>query len=274
MNRTQIQWFAIGVPAVMLGTFEFFRHRWLEHSLPGLWGNVLGAAIVAVGVYGFMRYFAVVITSAEQELGRARAESAVLAERHRIGRDMHDSVAQSLFHLRVRLQEVDRLTVQGDVGAARQEIARLEGQVAQAYEQVRTVIADLKQRSGHEDTREALRRAAERAAEEIGLQLSLRIDSVPPLDAQAHQHLQMILTEAMTNARRHGGATAANVSAKNGELRVEDNGSGFDPRRIPADRFGLMIMEERARMLGASLRVESEPGQGAVVILTWEEARS
>lgn len=271
LNRNHIQWIAISLPALLVGIFEFFRHRWLEHQLPGFWGNTLGALLVAFAVSGFIRYFIGVVSRTEQDLGRSRAEAAVLAERQRLAREMHDHVAQALFHLRVRLRELDRLVESGARDEAREEIEQLAEQITTAHDQIRAVISDLKAQAGIENPEEALRRGATQAAKESGLALKLEILEAPHLDAKGQQQLLAIVSEAMTNARRHGGASLITLSVNSKGITLSDNGRGFDPRRVHGDGYGLAIMEERARIIGGSLRVQSKPGRGTRITLHWEE---
>ncbi len=268
--RARVQWIAIAFPAVLVGAFEFIRHHWLEPYLPGVRGNVLAALLVAAAVYGFVRYFTGVVARTEQELGRARAEAAVLAERQRIAREMHDGVAQALFHLRVRLAEIEEQAARGALAEVRRGAARLREQVSAAYEEVRGVVADLKRQAGSEDPAEALRREATRVADELHLDLTLELAGLPRLGGEALPHLLAIVSEAMANARRHGGATAVAVTGGRRRLAVADNGRGFDPRRPAGAGFGLAIMAERAAMLGGRLEVESEPGRGARVAVVWD----
>ncbi len=271
VSRNRVQWIAIGFPTILLGVFEVVRHQWLEPQLLGFWGNATAALLVAAAVYGFVRYLIGVAARTEQELWRARAEAAVFAERQRIGREMHDGVAQALFHLRVQLQEVDEHAAQGAISRVRQEIGSVQSQVSAAYDQVRAVIANLKQEAGSEDTGEALRRGATRVAQGLGLDLKLNLSELPHLDGQGQQHLLAIVSEAMTNARRHGGATRVSLTTPPRRLVIADNGRGFGPRQPGSDGFGLTIMAERAHLLGGRLQVESEPGRGARVTLAWGE---
>lgn len=267
--HNHVKWSAIAVPALMVGIFEYFRHQWFDHRWPGHWGNVVGALIVAAGVYGFVRYFTEVVTRSEQDLGRSRAEAAVLAERQRIAREMHDGVAQALFHLRVRLEEVERHAASGSLATVQEEVANLQHSVHQAYDQVRSAISGLKQYNGAEDTAEALRRGALGTASELGVAVQLDLNAVPRLDANAQQHLLAIVQEAITNAHRHGHASTVTVSSDDQRLIITDNGGGFDPRQVPDDRFGLLIMAERAKMIGGHLQVEARPGEGARLTLHW-----
>lgn len=268
MTRAHMQWLAILFPAGLVGAYELVRHRWLEHTL-GSWGNLAGSLIVGCAVYWFIRYYSDVITKAEQALGRSRSEAAVLAERHRIGREMHDSVAQALFHVRVKLRELGEAMVQPEQA---NEVARLEGQVSAAYDRVRAVISDLKRQAETEDTAESLCRAVSQIAGELGLTPHLDVTKTPRLTASGQGHLQAIVAEALTNARRHGGATTVQVSSDERSLVITDNGRGFDRNHTPTDSFGLMIMEERARMLGGSLCVDSALGRGTKITVNWRSA--
>jgi signal transduction histidine kinase len=260
-----MQWLAILFPAALVFTYEAIRHHWME-TTHNYWGNLVGAIIVGTTVHGFIRYYIRIVTQAEQELGRSRAEAAVLAERNRIGREMHDSVAQTLFHVRVKLREVRQHTHEPSVT---EELVRLEDQVTAAYDQVRTVIADLKKQAETEDNTEALFRAVTETAKGLGLVSTLSVSYLPKLSAQNQAHVQAIVTEALTNASRHGGATGVTITCDSQALRIQDNGRGFDPAQVPPDRFGLMIMEERARMVGGALTIDSAPGAGTTILLHW-----
>lgn len=272
MTYARLQWLAVLLPAVLVGLFELTRHQWHDSIMPGLWGDVAAATVAGGTVFVFVRYFVGLVADAERDLGQARAEAAVLAERQRIGRDMHDSVAQALFLLRVRLEELDEDLGAGAAEAARARVAVLRAQLARADDQVRVVIADLKRESDAEDTGEALRRDAVRAAAELGLAVSLTVRDLPRLDAQGRQHLAAIVSEAMANAARHGGATRVTVTGGPDRLVVTDNGRGFTPAAGNGRSFGLVIMGERARLIDATLDVQSTPGQGTRVTLTFHGA--
>jgi len=90
-----------------------------------------------------------------------------------------------------------------------------------------------------------------------------------------------VAQEALMNATKHARAHAIRVrlraTATSGERRLEleiaDDGRGFDPREIPAGHFGLAIMHERARSVGANVRVRSQAGQGTVVSMTWRSGQ-
>lgn len=268
LNVARMQWMAILLPAAVIGLFELIRHGLLEHRFPGHMGNVLGALLVAAAVSVFTRYFVRQVTQAERQVGRMQAEAAVLEERQRIGREMHDSVAQALFSLRIRLRELQ------EQPAAPGALAELEEQVVETYDRVRTVIGDLRRQPDLSTTAEALRSTAERTARDLGLSLSLELGWLPEWQEPNRGHLLSIVTEAMANARHHGKAGRVHIAADRQAMSIRDDGVGFDPATVGEEGgFGLLIMAERARILGGSLAVRGEPGRGADVTLYWEEER-
>jgi signal transduction histidine kinase len=88
--------------------------------------------------------------------------------------------------------------------------------------------------------------------------------------------LYRIAQEALNNVVKHAGASKTLVSLYFepglAELSITDNGRGFDPDKVPPDHLGLRIMRERAREVGATLEIKSEPDRGTQVIATWEQA--
>ncbi|HEY8371091.1 MAG TPA: sensor histidine kinase [Thermodesulfobacteriota bacterium] len=273
MTHARVQWLAVLLPALLVGLFEFVRHHWFADALPGFQGNVLAAALAGGSVLAFVRYFTRLVSRAERELSRARAEAAVLAERQRIGRDMHDGVAQALFLVRVKLEELDEDLAAGATERARARVALLKTQVGRADDEVRAVIAGLKHDSAAEDPVEALRREASRVAADLGLEFTLAVDALPRLDAQGRQHLAAIVSEAMANAARHGGATRVSITGDSRRLVIADDGRGFPPAGDNGGRgFGLVIMAERAQLIGGTLDVESAPGHGARLTVTFSGA--
>lgn len=276
LSFQSIRWLAICLPALTVAIFEYFRHQWLEPLLPPLTGNLVTAAIVAVAVYGFVQFFIDLIRRSAQELSRVREQAAVMHERQRIAREMHDSVAQTLFYLTVKLREVDGLVVAGQNDQAHRQMQTIAGHLKETYQSVRHVIADLKQHGEPPDFHLAIRWAAEQAAERLGLRVEVDAAEVPSLSADAQQQALSIIQEALTNAQRHGSASRVTVRCRrSGEglmLEIADDGGGFDPDRLAGEGgYGISIMTERAHMIGGHLQVASSPGQGTTVRLRLPE---
>ncbi len=280
----RVQWLAVLLPTLAIGSFEFLRHQLLAPVLPdwlgfGWFGNVIGTMVVAAVVFGFVRFFASSLSEISAEAARAREEAAVALERQRIAREMHDGVAQALFYLNAKLREVEDLVAAGEGEQARKELRTVEGDVLDAHCQVRPVISDLKEHAGAEDLGSAVRRTVAELADRLDVRVSCEFDGRDPVPVSSHQHLLAIIHEALANAHRHGRARSAAVRLKtNGgglDIEVSDDGSGFDPEEV-SDRghFGLAIMEERAQMAGGELCLDSAPGLGTRVTVRLLEAAS
>lgn len=202
------------------------------------------------------------------------AELGAVEERNRIAREIHDTLAQGLAGITLQLETAEALL---ETGAAHQ---RIRGSVRLALEQARASLEDarrsvLELRASPLDGRslaEALEAlvASWRTTTGIEAHVDAR-NAQRDLSDRVELGLYGIAREALANAGRH--AAASNVSVLLGaagqdvRLVIEDDGRGFDPGTVPAGRFGLLGMRERARLLGGSLRVESARDEGTRVIV-------
>ncbi len=200
---------------------------------------------------------------------RARVQDlAVLEERERIGRDLHDSTIQSLYGITLTLEHAQHLIASRPEQAA----ARLD----QAMDSVTQVIKDIRSYvMGLHEVREedTLPEVLERAAREFRVNSLLPVKvrtrgEVPDLSPDDRLHLELLVREALANVVRHAGPARAEVtvSADDGSVRiaVTDDGRGFDPA-APSTGLGLRTMAERARRLGSRLVVRSAPGEGTTI---------
>jgi signal transduction histidine kinase len=191
---------------------------------------------------------------------QALAEKAVLEERRRLARDLHDGLAQDLAYL------VSRSRGPG----ASERLDQLATTAARALEESRAAIAALACPL-NEPLEDALVRVAGDVAERLGAAASFeiqpRIEVTPPL----REALLRIAREGVTNAVRHGGAAGVTVSltqAESVKMTVADNGCGFDPsapRQRAGGGFGLISMRERAEALGGALALTSATGLGTTL---------
>jgi signal transduction histidine kinase len=190
------------------------------------------------------------------------APAAVLEDRRRVARELHDGVAQELAFIAARMPGLEKQLPGAEAtGEIREAVRR-------ALEESRAAISTLN-RPLEEPLHVALASTAREVAERAGARVVLDVDEdvvVPPLWEQA---LPRIVREAVGNAIRHGGARTITLHLRDADdiwLRVTDDGSGFDPSRPPADGgFGLTSMRERAESLGGEFRVESAPGRGTSI---------
>jgi signal transduction histidine kinase len=198
---------------------------------------------------------------------------AVIAERTRIARELHDSLAQSLAGTKLQI-EVAMGTLPDPVSRTRRHLQLARSMVAAGLTEVRRSIWVLRAQAvrGAEGLGSALRESLSRLTSDSGTRLTLDVAGEPrPLRPEVERNLLRVAHEAVTNALRHSGAENVSVTLHFTEdavrLRVCDDGRGFDPEttRRGGEHFGLLGMAERARALGGELRVESGADAGTEI---------
>lgn len=201
-----------------------------------------------------------------REYWQAQTATAVLEDRRRLARELHDGVIQELTYIR---GEALAMPAEAD------RSARVVDASERALDEARAAVHALGL-AGREPMGSLLHRAASQVTDRYHADLDLDIDNsvaVPP----EHQHALMRITrEAVSNAVRHGRSSRINVrlhqDASGRHLVIEDDGRGFDvPSTVDSGSgFGLTSMRERAEALpGGSLSIEASQGAGSVVRLTW-----
>jgi signal transduction histidine kinase len=197
---------------------------------------------------------------------------AVMEERSRIAREMHDSLAQILGYLSLETQTLEALTRQHDEQAVIAELVQARATIRSAQADVRENILSLRTTlSGDAGFVTALTEYVEEFGIQTGIQTVVQpADDValsPLVEAQAVR----IVQEALTNVRKHAKATHVHVSMQTAgrwlTINVVDDGIGL-PEYPPSNHhFGLQTMHERAESVGGALCLNSPPGLGTVVKL-------
>ncbi|WP_082119809.1 sensor histidine kinase [Saccharothrix sp. ST-888] len=239
-------------------------------------GPLAGVAVALLTAYGYAALYRESrerqrliddLVRARDELAASQREAGRLAERQRLAREIHDTLAQGLSSI-VLLARSAESALPGDTATAAERIREV-GQTASAnLAEARRFVQALTPPALDDATlTEALRRLAGGAGAE------LRLDGDPyPLPVEAEVALLRLTQEALANAVRHAaaGRIAVTLSYLDDEVTLDvfDDGVGFDPLTRPdAGRptFGLHGMHERIAALGGSLTVESAPGEGTAV---------
>ncbi len=205
-------------------------------------------------------------------------ELAVLEERTRLAREIHDTLAQQLTGIVLQLEAAEALQSRDEGQRARELMVAAREQARLALQEARRSVWNLRpmplEAAG---LTAAVALEAERFGARTGMAVTVRNDGVPrnlALSPQAEVAVFRILQEALANAGQHSGASHVEVElrAADGELAlvVRDDGSGFDAGAQGApsaagDSFGLVGMRERARLIGAEFEVVSEPAGGTTV---------
>jgi len=205
---------------------------------------------------------------------RARAEqAAVTAERSRLARDLHDAVTQTLYSASLIAEVLPRLW-ERNPDQVRRSLEDLRQLTRGALAEMRTLLLELRPEAL---TKVALgdlmRQLREAIATRSGVPVTLAMEGECSLPPDVRVALYRIAQEALNNVAKHAAASQATVSLccqpGNVELRVSDDGRGFDPRDVSPERLGLGIMRERAEAIGARLEIESQVGQGTQVTAVW-----
>jgi signal transduction histidine kinase len=211
---------------------------------------------------------------AELALAKKAAESAVIEERNRLARDLHDAVTQTLFSASLIAEVLPRLW-QRNPKEGERRLDELRELSRGALAEMRTLLLELRP-AGIAEARMAdlLLQLAESTTGRARLPVQLQIEGEGKLPPQVKVTIYRIAQEALNNVSKHADADQVLVNLKLGEdfveLRVEDDGQGFEVDDVTADHLGLGIMRERAQSIGADLKVQSEPGEGTRVMLTWK----
>jgi signal transduction histidine kinase len=190
----------------------------------------------------------------------ALSEAAVLDDRRRMARDLHDGLAQELAYIS---RNLDSATEDGDDDA----VWRLRPAVERAQFELRSAISALAPPGG-QAVGTVLAQAASQTAERFRIGLDLDIVPDVRLSPTRTEALVRVACEAITNAAKHSGAARVSLRLeRDGSLvrmQVADHGCGFDTS-VPRSGFGLVSMRERIRSVGGELRIHSGPGRGSEV---------
>jgi nitrate/nitrite-specific signal transduction histidine kinase len=215
-------------------------------------------------------------------------ELAVVKERSRLARDLHDAVTQTLFSASLIAEVLPRLWERNpDEGQRR--LGELQELTRGALAEMRTLLLELRP-SALVDAQlgDLLRQLAESITGRARVPVTVTVEGQRPLPSEVKVALYRIAHEALNNVAKHAGASQATVNLRctppappeiggkqrgGVELHVSDDGRGFDPEGISPESLGLGIMRERAEAIGATLTVESEIGRGTEVMVVWMDAQ-
>ena len=207
---------------------------------------------------------------------------SIVRERAAIAYELHDSLAQTLASLRLQADMLaDSLAGRGAAGVP-VELTRIRATVDSANIELRELIAGFRAPVDGRDLRAALEEMTARHTTGSGLTVRLQIEGeLPELPAGPQLQVVRIVGEALANACAHSGGNFARVlvrsEATSVRVLVEDDGAGFSmppSDAAPGEHIGLSVMHERARWLGGSLDIESEPGEGTRVSLAFPTPRA
>lgn len=253
-NDALLRWLG---PACALGAFARVNYA-LFPSLYTDWlytGDFLRTGCYLLLLVGAMREM--------KQYWSAQARAAVLDDRRRLARELHDGVVQELGYIRSESHSIP------EDAPARQRIIRA---CDRALDEARAAVNALG-RAGDEPLGFILHRAARELAERYRINLEVDLDDSVEADREQKHALMRITREAVSNAVRHGKAQRVWVRLSQGQdhrqLRIQDDGTGFDVAAADGSGYGLTSMRDRARALPGSFTLEAAADSGSAVTVTW-----
>jgi signal transduction histidine kinase len=211
-----------------------------------------------------------------REVERLAEESryaAIVRERLKIARDLHDTLAHSMMAMLSEIRFLRRLQIR-DPAALSDELARAEKLAHEGLQEARTAITQMRVNAVRETgLGPALAMTFERFINRTGLTGDFNADEIAARfgDERAETILRMA-QEALRNVERHAGATRVTVRLQSNDavlqLWIEDNGIGFDPDALRPGHYGIVGLREQAELIGAELRIDSKPNEGTAFHLS------
>lgn len=200
-------------------------------------------------------------------------EAAVGEERALLARELHDSIAQSLAFLKIQAQLLRNAVNRQQTDKVQSTLDELDAGLKESINDVRELLVHFRTRTNTGDIDSALQETLQKFQHQTGLPTRLHVDGEGlPLPADVQVQVLHVVQEALSNVRKHAGASHVSLDVHKGEqwrFVVRDNGTGFDTAQQHGEtHVGTKIMRERAERIGASVQIESQTGQGTTVTLT------
>ncbi|MEU0016042.1 sensor histidine kinase [Streptomyces rochei] len=247
-------------------------------------GPALGAAVAVAVVWGYQalyresehrRRLIEELTATRADLAAAQHTAGVLAERDRLAREIHDTLAQGLSSIQLLLRAAERALPQAPQNAARY-VDQARQAAADNLAEARRFVAALTPPTLEGTTlADALERLCTTTSARHRITARFHLTGDPAPLTTAHEvALLRIAQSALANTVRHAGATTSEVTLSylgdHVALDIVDDGHGFDPTLLPASDpetggFGLAVMRARTQALGGTLTIESAPGRGTAL---------
>lgn len=287
------------LPAIALMTVAVVASQWVASGAPvpqaaAVVGPVLGAVFSVITGLAYaalyreaenQRRAADELRRTREELARSQHEAGVLAERGRLAREIHDTLAQGLSSIVLLGRAAEKSLMDGDTAMASERVALVQQTAADNLAEARSFVRGLSSPQLEGTTLvEALRRLCGTtetgaAAAGVALRCRLEVDGEPQELPQAVRVTLLRAAQAsLANVREHARAAAAVVTlaflGSEVTMDIYDDGAGFDPSAAAGagdaadgSGFGLRSLRERVNALNGSLAVESAPGEGTVVAI-------
>lgn len=202
-------------------------------------------------------------------------EDAIVAERNRLARELHDAVTQTLFAASLIAEVLPDLWDM-DEGEARKSTDELRQLTRGALAEMRTLLFELRPAALNQARLpDLLRQLSEALIGRKRLPICLEVEGECEIPTDIKVEIYRIAQESLNNVVKYARASQVDIKVRlmNDQVHMEirDNGTGFDPASVKPTSLGLHIMAERAESIHARLQVTSKPGMGTLVCLDWHK---
>ncbi|MFC2011801.1 sensor histidine kinase [Chloroflexota bacterium] len=230
--------------------------------------------LIVYTLFGFVA--AIVPYRINLNIRRRIEREAIIEERRRIARELHDGVAQSLGYLNMKTKLVSDSVSSQDTIKALTELSDIREVVQDTYEDIRESIDQLSTEIKNLPIIPTMANYIQDFGNNNGIKVQFEYSKpFPQISPIAELQLFRITQEALTNVRRHADATEVEVMLEGNknviEMVIKDNGQGFalnDLEESPPGYHGLNIVKERAEALGGEVNISTAPGEGTAVMVT------
>jgi signal transduction histidine kinase len=237
--------------------------------LKGRYGELIGRLLLLHDITEEKR--------AQSRILKQQKVVAMLQERERLARELHDGIGQMLAAAQLHVKSASELLARGDKAMVESCLQRLAEVTQEAKESIRAYLLGVKagSSSGGQGFVPFLSRYLDGFSRNYGIRAEIVASSElenKHIDPVVEIQLEPIVQEALTNVGRHSGADSVRVMLRSSDSRlqvkIEDNGRGFNPEETGKKQgFGLRSMQGRAEAVGGLLEVDSAPGRGTRVIV-------
>lgn len=209
------------------------------------------------------------LSSEKAEWNDTLKQAAITEERQRLARELHDAVSQQLFAISMMTSAVGQTVVEHP-DKAKGQIESIEQMASEAQSEMRALLLHL--RPTHlegKKLKEGIDNLLEELQSKYNLAIAWQVEEITTLSKGIEDHLFRIIQEAISNTLRHAKATAIELILymvnEQVQLKINDNGIGFNVEEQKTSSYGLRTMEERVNEIGGVIEIFSQPKKGTVI---------
>jgi two-component system nitrate/nitrite sensor histidine kinase NarX len=199
-------------------------------------------------------------------------------ERLFLSQEIHDSLAQTIYSLKLQVTVLGDMLRQGNQSDASEKVFSLQSNITQANQELRELMCNFRVPLDPKGIVVSLANLANRFRSEEGIATYLHVEGKPKISPETEIQIMRITQEALSNIRKHAKARNVRIllsAEPHCQLLIEDDGVGFKKDQygteVMGNNIGMNIMKERADRIGASIEIESEIDEGTRVIISFKD---